>query len=121
METKGSALLIVAGLALVLSEANAYKETTHADIAKHAIERAGINDASSGILKGLGLGDSVRERRFLVPSPMGVSSPTSVEDLLMRGAREEDHGVRSLQHFFDPQRDGTGLPLFEPSPIWALE
>jgi len=39
----------------------------------------------------------------------------------MLGARDEDHGKRSLNHFFDPQQDGKGLPTYDASPTWALD
>ncbi|MGH8482295.1 MAG: hypothetical protein ACRES8_07535 [Nevskiaceae bacterium] len=121
MEGKNKALVFCASLTLGLPNAWAYKESTHADLAKQAIERSEVNVASTGILKALGIGESVREQRFIVPGSAGVPSPTSVEALVMRGARDEDHGKRPLNHFFDPQRDGKGLPTYDPSPTWALD
>lgn len=120
MGRKRRAALIFLVFGVATSPALAYKETTHADITKRATAKSDLNAAASGVLPALGLGKSPGDPRFLVPNSLGVPTATAVQDLLMRGAREEDQGVRSLRHFFDPQRDGTGLLKFEPSPTWAL-
>jgi hypothetical protein len=119
-KTVNSAVALLAVL-LATSEVLAYKETTHADITKAASERSDIADPSTRILESLGLGSSLRHPGLVATGPIGVPSPTSVQELLMRGAREEDHGKKSLNHFFDPQREGVGLPTYDPSPVWALD
>jgi len=120
MERNRNALCALAVLAVIHADAFAYKETTHADIARHALDRSELDGTSNEVLSALGLSGSILERRFLAPGITGVPVLTSVQDLVVRGAMEEDHGKRSLRHFFDPQRDGSGFLAFEPSPVWAL-
>jgi hypothetical protein len=121
MGSNRNALRTVVVLLAIHADAFAYKETTHADIARYAMQRSELGEPSNEVLSAFGLKGSVVDQRFLAPGIGGIPVPMSVQDLVMRGAIEEDHGKRSLRHFFDPQRDGTGFLAFEPSPVWALQ
>ena len=121
MERNRSALCALVVLGAIHADASAYKETTHADIARNALNRSELGGSSSEVLGALGLKGSALDRRFVAPSITGVPVPMSVQELVISGAMDEDHGNRSLRHFFDPQRGGVGLLAFEPSPVWALQ
>lgn len=103
----------------------AYKQTTHSALAEYAALQSSLNQPSTGILYGLGLGDSVTDRRqnFLLPAtfPWGFNVGVTPLDLIARGAVEEDLGTRAINHFFDAQQGGAALPTGHPSPDWALE
>lgn len=117
-------LLMSISAALFLSTGFAYKETTHADISRFAVQNSVMN-GSEGRLLDLGLGASASDPRFALPTSAWFGYPMSltVQQLVMLGARNEDHGKRSKHHFYDPQQGGVGLRfiLGDPSPEWALE
>jgi hypothetical protein len=117
-----AAVLLVASGAVL-----AYKPATHGYIAEHASRRSVINSPDSDILGGLGLGTSIDDPAYKLPSSAihGRPSRLTPVNLIRLGAINEDHGHRSLNHFFDPQQGGKAIsvPFVQnyPSPDWALE
>ena len=117
-------------LATSVSGVWAYTQSTHGQIADFATENSDINKSDSGILVRLGLGNSINDRNFLLPSSpsqFGYSSGATPKQLINQGVKDEDVGTRSRQHFYDPQQNGgEGLTILGqnfgvPSPSWALE
>lgn len=96
----------------------AYKEPTHESLSATAYNNSTLVTEPS-FLKNLGLDPATRPVTF----PNSKGETQTVEDLIKFGAYEEDSGIRSLNHFFDPRHDIQLLeiPGLAKSPDWILE
>lgn len=123
-------ILVACIPAMFCGEVTAYEQATHEVMSQYALEHSIVNDPAVGILTALGLGSNVSDNSnpaFLLPS--SISTPflpirLTPDTLVSLGAHDEDNGLRSLNHFYDPQQGGialSGVPLTDyPSPKWAL-
>lgn len=108
---------IVPGLiALFLaSGAMGYEVATHERLSSLAVEKSNLARNTAGLVA-LGI-DS--------PSTTFTGSdgiPRPISDLIQKGARDEDNGLRPINHFYDPYRGrALTVPLAYASPDWALE
>jgi hypothetical protein len=110
-------LIVVSGSTL------AYKQGTHVLVSRVAVEQSVLNEPSSPVLEALEirLDDRSSVLRSTYPFPLTLTPLR----LVLRGAEEEDAGIRSRNHFFDPQNGGRGLvylgTIAQPSPSWILD
>ncbi len=98
----------------------AYKESTHEDLSKEAVNASALKLKSS-VLRDLGLDPFSSEQKFA----LNVGSPKTIVEHFRRGARLEDESGRSSHHFFNPL-NGEALKIGaitagQTSPDWALE
>lgn len=123
-------LVVVIGLGISGVSA-AYEPVTHGIFSDQAVQQSSLGDADAGILKTLGLGSSVDDKAFLLPSTFPFRLTLTPMRLIRFGVEQEDEGNRPLNHFYDPQNGGRpltynaldliGIPLGKASPHWALE
>ncbi len=115
--------LTVLGLALGLLAGSrnlawGYEVETHEDMSQKAVE-ASLLAKDPRLLANLGLQSLSNKQKF----PNSKNSDEDIVGLFRDGARFEDDGVRSVNHFYDP-RHFSGLPgvyVVTSSPYWALE
>ena len=98
----------------------AYNLDTHEALSRAAFEQSGIA-ATLESLYGVEATD-----RFRGPLPFSLlSEPRTPEDWIVQGARDEDHLLRPVNHFWNPLTDTPltvgGFPLGNRAPDWALE
>jgi hypothetical protein len=109
---------VVAAVILNPSIVLSYEVETHADMSR-AAANASVLFTDANILQNLGIKSSDE-----FPNSTSNEPPKSIVELIRDGARFEDNGIRSLNHFYDPIRN-TGLidviPGVVSSPDWALE
>jgi hypothetical protein len=103
----------------------AYGVETHANMSQDAAQASVLGGNSpNGVLQSLGLNYPIRDLTGTQVFPNSKGQPKDIQSLIMDGARFEDNGIRSLNHFYDPTRN-TGLidviPGVVSSPDWALE
>lgn len=89
-----------------------YDPVTHRAISIQATEQSNLTKISR-ILADIGI---TKDSLFKNSNGDGNNYQTLIGD----GAEFEDKNIRAMNHFYNPIT-GKGLPLFKPSPDWALE
>jgi hypothetical protein len=90
---------LLVGLGLT-SSAWGYKQLTHQRMTEQAVQRSLLGDTNSAVLQ------------TLQCQPLAACSIGAIEGFAGQGAYDEDNGLRSFAHFFDPQNSSLpGAPL----------
>ncbi len=98
------------------TSAQAYKEDTHENFSLAAVQDSALR-AKPETLTDLGLKPWAISEAF----PNSTGQPRTIAQLFQEGARFEDVGSRSLNHFYDPLRNRGLFGVNIASPDWALE
>lgn len=115
-------LFALAALTGGAGTALAYKVATHERIAAYAAGSSLINDPSGDLLITLGLGTSIDDPAYILPST--TAARMTPRELITLGVGAEDAEKRALNHFIDVQNGGaamSGPGDTYPSPTWILE
>ena len=112
-------LVALTGALLSTASAFAYDPDTHMKMSDKAVIASTINTDPT-VMSNLGLPPYAIDPTF--PGSGSLASPAKISELVQNGANEEDGGLRSLHHFFNPL---TGTSVLTPpnshSPDWAID
>ncbi|CAH1194090.1 conserved exported hypothetical protein [Candidatus Nitrotoga sp. BS] len=111
-------LLVLVASLISAPPVAAYKQSTHEAMSRNAVIASDINK-DSAVMSQLGLPPFATDPRFSTSA--FFASPTTILELFAKGANDEDDGLRSLHHFFNPLTNASMYtPPWSDSPDWAV-